>query len=150
MRDVAVIDGPFDPNEAMEAFARANRDGGAFVTFVGRVRSGAGVEALELTHYAPLTLAGIETLADRALAHWNLTGVLIRHRVGAMAPGEPIVLVSVAAAHRRDAYLANDFLMDHLKSTAWFWKREKRTGQWHWIDPRPEDAIDLARWDLVP
>jgi molybdopterin synthase catalytic subunit len=64
-----------------------------------------------------------------------------------MRPGEPIVLVAAAARHRRAAIQAVDFAMDHLKSVAWFWKREKRNGEWRWIDPRPEDLADLARWD---
>jgi molybdopterin synthase catalytic subunit len=63
-----------------------------------------------------------------------------------MRPGEPIVCVSAAALHRRDAIDAVDFCMDHLKSAAWFWKREKRGGQWHWIEPREQDRSDLARW----
>jgi molybdopterin synthase catalytic subunit len=73
-------------------------------------------------------------------------GILIVHRVGEMRPGEPIVLVSAAARHRRAAIQAVDFAMDHLKSDAWFWKREKRAGRWHWIEPRAEDHADLARW----
>ena len=64
-----------------------------------------------------------------------------------MRPGEPIVCVSAAAKHRRGAIDAVDFCMDHLKSAAWFWKREKRAGEWHWIEPRDDDYADLARWD---
>ncbi len=63
-----------------------------------------------------------------------------------MRPGEPIVCVSAAALHRRDAIDAVDFCMDHLKSAAWFWKREKRADGWHWIEPREGDHRDLARW----
>ena len=51
-----------------------------------------------------------------------------------------------AARHRRDAFAAADYAMDHLKSEAWFWKRECRAGQWHWIEPRAQDAADLSRW----
>ncbi len=56
------------------------------------------------------------------------------------------MLVSACARHRRDAIQAVDFAMDHLKSDAWFWKREKRDGRWHWIEPREQDHADLARW----
>jgi molybdopterin synthase catalytic subunit len=63
-----------------------------------------------------------------------------------MRPGEPIVLVSACARHRRDAIQAVDFAMDHLKSDAWFWKREKRAGAWRWIEPRGQDHADLKRW----
>jgi molybdopterin synthase catalytic subunit len=64
-----------------------------------------------------------------------------------MRVGEPIVLVSACAKHRRGAIDAVDFAMDHLKSEAWFWKREKRADGWHWIEPRTEDHHDLARWE---
>jgi molybdopterin synthase catalytic subunit len=128
-------------------FTNAHPGLGGVCTFVGEVRGGESVEALELLHYEPLTLAGMEALADEALARFELMGILIVHRVGEMRPGEPIVLVSAAARHRRAAIQAVDFAMDHLKSDAWFWKREKRDGIWQWIDPRPEDHADLARWN---
>lgn len=101
---------------------------------------------MELSHYAPLTLAGMERLAESALHRWELDGVLAWHRVGYMRPGAPIVLVASAARHRRDAFEAVDFMMDHLKSDSWFWKREKRDDGWHWIEPRGQDRTDLSRW----
>ena len=88
----------------------------------------------------------MRALGEQVLARWPLAGLLILHRSGVMLPGEPIVLVAAAARHRRDAFAAADFAMDHLKSESWFWKREKRGGEWHWIEPRPEDYADLARW----
>ncbi len=130
----------------MDDFAKSNQSAGAIVTFVGRVRPDSGVQALELSHYAPLTLPGMMALAEDAMSRWSLTGLLIRHRTGTLYPGEPIVLVSAASHHRRDAYQANDFVMDHLKSAAWFWKRERRRDGWNWIEPRPQDRTDLKRW----
>lgn len=104
------------------------------------------MEALELTHYAPLTVAGMEGLGTQAMARWPLEGLLIIHRSGLMVPGDPIVLVAAAARHRRDAFAAAEFAMDHLKSESWFWKREKAGGIWHWIEPRTEDFADMRRW----
>jgi molybdopterin synthase catalytic subunit len=72
--------------------------------------------------------------------------VLLHHRTGSLKPGDPIVLVAAASRHRRDAFEAADFAMDHLKSDAWFWKREKRADGWHWIEPRARDHADLKRW----
>jgi molybdopterin synthase catalytic subunit len=63
-----------------------------------------------------------------------------------MLPGEPIVLVAAAARHRRDAFAAAEFVMDHLKSESWFWKREKVAGAWQWIEPREQDFADMDRW----
>ena len=146
MKDVRLLSEPFVPGQLVGAFTNAHPGLGGVCTFVGEVRGDDGVEALELTHYEPLTLAGMNALADEALARFELMGILIAHRVGEMRPGEPIVLVSAAARHRRAAIQAVDFAMNHLKSDAWFWKREKRGGQWRWIDPRPEDHADLARW----
>ena len=147
MKDVRLLTEPFNPGQLVGPFTEAHPGLGGVCTFVGEVRGGDGTEALELSHYEPLTLAGMDDLAEQALARFDLMGILIVHRVGEMHPGEPIVLVSAAARHRRAAIQAVDFAMDHLKSDAWFWKREKRGGQWHWIDPRPEDHADLARWN---
>lgn len=145
-KDVRLVDAAFDPGQIVGTFTRAHPGLGAVCTFVGEVRGEGGVEALELTHYAPLTLPGMEALAGRALTRFALMGVLVVHRVGTIRPGEPIVLVCAAAHHRREAIGAVDFTMDHLKSRSWFWKREKRADGWHWIEPRKEDRADLARW----
>jgi len=146
VKDVRILHGELSPGNAMTAFSAAHPEAGGIVSFVGKVRPDRDVEELELKHYAPLTLKGMEDLADATLARWPLEGVLLHHRTGAMRPGDPIVLVAAAARHRRDAFEAADFAMDHLKSDAWFWKREKRAGEWHWIDPRAEDHADLRRW----
>ncbi|MDD3798988.1 MAG: molybdenum cofactor biosynthesis protein MoaE [Novosphingobium sp.] len=146
MKDVRLLESAFAPGEAIERFAQGHPDAGGVVSFAGQVRAADGCEALELSHYAPLTLPGMDALADEALARWPLDGVMVVHRSGLMLPGETIVLVAAAARHRRDAFHAADFLMDHLKSDAWFWKREKRAGQWHWVEPREADYSDLARW----
>jgi len=146
MRDVRLLDQPFNPGALIGPFTNANPGLGGVCTFVGEVRGGNGIEALELTHYEPLTLSGMNELADDAFARFDLMGLLMVHRVGLMHPGEPIVCVSAASKHRRDAINAVDFCMDHLKSAAWFWKREKREDGWHWIEPREEDYSDRDRW----
>lgn len=146
MRDVRLLAAPFHPAAEAARLASACSEAGGIASFTGQVRGGEGVEALELTHYAPLTLPGMEALADGALTRFDLMGLIVLHRIGLMHPGEPIVCVAAAARHRRDALEAVDFCMDHLKSAAWFWKRERRGGAWHWIEPRAEDHRDLARW----
>ena len=144
--DIRLIDQAFDPARAMRDFAAAHPQSGGLVSFLGQVRGGDDVEALELQHYGPLTLPGMQALAQEVRARWALDGLLLWHRVGEMAPGDPIVLVVAASRHMRDAFAAADFAMDHLKSESWFWKREKRGGQWAWIEPREQDYTDLARW----
>lgn len=147
MRDIRLLTTPFNPGTFIGPFIQANPGLGGVCTFVGEVRAEGGVLALELSHYEPLTLPGMRELADRACARFTLMGLLIVHRTGLLRPGEPIVCVSAAAKHRRGAIDAVDYCMDHLKSAAWFWKREQRGDGWHWIEPRAEDYADLKRWD---
>ena len=148
--DVRLLDKGLSAGEALAAFNAMHDQAGGIASFLGKVRPGEDVKALELTHYEPLTLPGMEKLAGQALDRFALDGVLVWHRVGTMQPGEGIVLVAAAARHRRAAFDAVDFLMDHLKSAAWFWKRERRgdhsDGGWHWIEPRDDDHAALARW----
>jgi molybdopterin synthase catalytic subunit len=146
VRDIRLLDAPFNPGAFIGPFTDAHPGLGGVATFVGEVRADEGVEALELSHYEPLTLPGMHALADTAFERFDLMGLMMLHRVGVMYPSEPIVCVSAAARHRRDAIQAVDFAMDHLKSDAWFWKREKRADGWHWIEPRSEDHADLKRW----
>jgi len=144
--DVRLLDAPFDPEAELAAFGAACPASGGIVSFLGQVRASDGVEALELRHYGPLTLPGMEDLAAAAFDRWHLDALLIVHRTGLLRPGDPIVLVAAAARHRRDAFAATDFAMDHLKSESWFWKREKVGGHWQWIEPRDADFEDLQRW----
>lgn len=139
----------FDPDAALARFRRANVEAGAIASFIGQVRPGDAndpTESLALEYYPGLAEREIENFAADALKRWPLKAIEIIHRVGAMAPGEPIVFVAAAADHRRAAFEAVDFLMDYLKSEAPFWKQEKRASGTRWIEPRSEDYADIARW----
>lgn len=146
MGDVRLLLDRLDPVAELASFMSAKPDAGGIVSFLGQVRGGDETEALELRHYAPLTLPGMQALAREAEERWALEGLLVLHRSGLMHPGDPIVLVAAAARHRRDAFAAAEFVMDHLKSESWFWKREKSGGVWRWIEPRSIDYEDLRRW----
>jgi molybdopterin synthase catalytic subunit len=143
--DVRLLSAPFDPVSELAAFNAAQHRAGGIVSFLGQVRAD-GTELLELRHYAPLTLPAMRELGAVCAARWQLDGLLILHRTGQLAPGEPIVLVAAAAPHRRQAFAAADYAMDYLKSESWFWKRERRGGVWRWIEPRADDYAGLARW----
>ena len=143
--DVRLLAAPFDPIDGLAGFTAAHSAAGAIVSFLGQVRED-GTELLELCHYAPLTLPAMRELGAVCAARWQLDGLLIFHRMGQLAPGAPIVLVAAAAPHRRQAFAAADYAMDHLKSESWFWKRERRSGVWRWIEPRADDYAGLARW----
>lgn len=146
---IKVSETPFDPAATIAAFQKKNAGAGAIVTFSGNVRPRAGdaaVTALELEHFPGVTERSIAEIESAALARWPVSDVEIVHRAGRLAPGEPIVLVCVAADHRREAFEAADFLMDYLKTEAMFWKKEQRGSRADWIEPRRADYDDAARW----
>lgn len=149
--DVRLLEVTLDPAFELARFTAAHPHAGGIASFVGQVRAESGADAvleLELSHYPPLTLPGMTALAEAAASRWALDGLLMLHRTGSLGPGEPIVLVAAAARHRRDAFAATDFAMDHLKSEAWFWKRERTDSGWRWIEPRAEDHADKVRWRI--
>lgn len=119
---------------------------GGIATFSGLVRADDGVERLELEHYPGVTEAMLAGFADQAVARWDLGGASIVHRVGPMRPGERIVFVATAAAHRAAALDACAFLIDRLKTDAPFWKRETRGGDRRWVEARDGDHAAAARW----
>src|ERR1700758_4600328 len=119
----------FDVAREIAALTKGRSDIGAVVTFSGICRgseNGASVAALTLEHYPGMAEAEIARHADTALSRWPLAGIRIIHRVGRLAPGENIVLVVTASQHRQAAFEAAEFLMDYLKTSAPFWKREER------------------------
>src|SRR4051794_9761326 len=107
--DVHLVETGFDPAAEIAAFSAAQGSAGGIASFIGQVRAGNDVEALELQHYPPLTLPSMEALAGDARERWMLEGLLIIHRTGLMVPGDPIVLVAAAARHRRDAFAATEY-----------------------------------------
>lgn len=139
---------PFDPGALLTEFCRGRTEVGAVATFTGLARAEEGsTTTLELEAYPGFTEAAIGKIADQARTRFGLLDLAILHRVGKIAPGEPVVLVVTAAKHRRAAFEACDFLMDYLKSRAPFWKKEHGPDGARWIEPKPEDHTDLARWE---
>jgi len=144
---IRVQSAPFDPSA--EAAAMEAAGAGAVVTFTGLVRdesAGAAVTGLHLEHYPGVTEREIARIAEAARARFDVLDMRIVHGYGYLAPGVAIVFVGVAAAHRRAAFEAADYLMDYLKTEAPFWKRETGPGGARWIEPRAEDHADRARW----
>ena len=138
---------PFEPGAELAAFASRMRGSGAIASFTGMVRSdGGSVSGLELEHYPALTGKAVEAIGDDARARFELADIVIVHRFGTLAPGEPIVFVAAAAAHRRAAFDAVDYMMDRLKTEAPFWKREHGRDGARWIEAREADVKDRARW----
>ena len=139
---------PFDPGALLSGFCRGRAEVGAVASFTGIARAESGAAtALELEAYPGFTEAEIGKIAETARERFGLADLLILHRVGKIAPGEPIVFVATASAHRREAFEACDYLMDYLKSRAPFWKKEHGPGGERWIEPHARDHADIARWE---
>jgi molybdopterin synthase catalytic subunit len=143
---VRIASGPFDAAAMLAVFMQRNRESGGVVSFTGVVRGDDGVTALELEHYRGFTEREIERRRAEVLSESGATDAMIVHRVGRIPPGEAVVFVAAASAHRRQAFQAADSLMDWLKTSAPFWKREHTPSGARWIEPRAEDYKDAARW----
>lgn len=137
---------PFDLAGLLAGFGAG---AGAVVTFSGLVRDDTGqMTALELEHYPGMTEKAVTDIATRARERWNLTDLMVIHRFGRIAVGQPIMAVATAARHRAEAFAAAEYLMDYLKSRAPFWKREiGPNGPGQWVEARDADEDALARWD---
>ena len=134
---IAVQAEPFDPAALLAEFTGRAAGAGAVVSFTGLVRAenaGAGVSALELDHHPRLTERAVARIGADAIARFGLIQVALIHRHGELAPGDAIVFVAAAAAHRRAAFDAVDYLMDRLKTDIPFWKRETRSDGAHWLE----------------
>jgi molybdopterin synthase catalytic subunit len=145
--------GPEDFNLAVEEAALIDAVGnaGATVSFVGRVRGHDGpvpLAAMELEHYPGVTESEIARIAAEAAERWPVLGCRVIHRVGRLMPGDAIVLVVMASAHRKAAFAAAEFLMDYLKTEAPFWKREWfADGSGRWVEAKISDADACDRWE---
>jgi len=143
---VSVQTGVFDEGAEL-ALLRAEGVGGV-ASFTGIVRGDNALTALHLDHYPGMTEAMLTALAEGAAARWSLVGATVLHRVGTLFPGDAIVFVGTASAHRAAALEACAFLIDRLKTDAPFWKREMfADGRSLWVEPRGSDDTAAARWE---
>jgi molybdopterin synthase catalytic subunit len=149
MRRIVVQEADFDV--AAETARLAGLNVGGIASFTGTVRAERGdaarVTALRLEHYPGMTEKALASIAAEAAARWELTGCTIIHRVGRLLPGDNIVFVAAASAHRAAALQATAFLIDWLKTAAPFWKAEElETGETVWVDARASDDEAAAAW----
>ncbi|MBC3952121.1 MULTISPECIES: molybdopterin synthase catalytic subunit MoaE [Pseudomonas] len=140
---------PFDPGFEVNALHDANVGVGAVVSFVGYVRDfneGREVSGMFLEHYPGMTEKALGKIVLEAEQRWPLLKMEVLHRVGTLEPGEPIVFVGVASAHRQAAFEACDFVMDYLKTRAPFWKKENTSEGPKWVEGRASDKAAAGRW----
>jgi molybdopterin synthase catalytic subunit len=139
----------FDIGSEIAALTKGRTDIGAVVSFSGICRGTEGdaaIAALTLEHYPDMAEAEIARHVETATSRWPLDAITVVHRVGRIAPGENIVLVLTASAHRQAAFEAAEFLMDYLKANAPFWKREEKPTGSNWVEARSHDDDAAARW----
>ncbi|WP_274629392.1 molybdenum cofactor biosynthesis protein MoaE [Arvimicrobium flavum] len=139
----------FDLSAEIARLTAGDRDVGAVVTFSGMCRDDQGrLTALELEHYPGMAEVEISRIAAEAAGRWPLSGLTVIHRFGKIRPGENIVLVVAASAHRQAAFEAASFLMDYLKSRAPFWKKEHRAdgSAGDWVTAKESDDEAAAKW----
>lgn len=146
---MSLLSEKLDAAEALKDFEGQLDNSGAVASFVGYVRPKGrkgDVKQLMLQAYSPLTEDNITATINRTKEKWDLEDVRVLHRIGYMKPGDAIVFVAAASIHRRAALEAVDYLMDHLKTQAIFWKKEITDTDTIWIEPRAEDYSDHQRW----
>ena len=122
---------------------------GAIVSFVGLVRDindGDTISTLTLEHYPEMTQKALQAIENEAKNRWHVIDSLIIHRVGELKPQDQIVLVAVASAHRGDAFKACEFMMDYLKTSAPFWKKETTNQGTRWVEAKQSDDAAKSRW----
>ena len=145
---VCIVDGVFDPQAEVAAFAAGRDDAGALVSFVGLCRTetdGAEVQELRIDHYPGFTEKEIARLAGEVGLRFDCPDLLVVHRVGVIRPGEAIVLVAALSIHRANAFEAVRVLMDYLKTDAPLWKKESGPQGARWIEPRAQDRARRAQ-----
>lgn len=122
---------------------------GAVVTFSGLVRElhSAALSGMTLEHYPGMTEQALTDIATQAKARWQLGSVRLIHRIGRLTPNQQIVFVGVASAHRAAAFAACEFIMDHLKNRAPFWKKEHTAQGDYWVAAKASDQQALTRWE---
>ena len=149
MPTVRVQTEDFDTGRELDALTRGRTNVGALASFTGLVRDandGTRVSAMTLEHYPAMTQKALEDICAQAHSRWDLIDTLVIHRVGALQPGDRIVLVGVTSAHRGDAFAACEFIMDYLKTRAPFWKREDTPEGSRWVEAREGDDAAAQRW----
>jgi molybdopterin synthase catalytic subunit len=145
---IRVLQEDFDIRAEIARLTSGRTDIGAIVTFTGTVRDQAGaITEMTLEHYPGMTEGELARIEAEACARWTLQASLIVHRYGTLKPGDNIVLVVTASEHRDAAFDAARFLMDYLKTSAPFWKRETGPGGSRWVEVSSSDDTARTRWN---
>jgi len=147
--EISIQTADFNLSDEVILLEQDNAIDGAIVTFTGRVRNkneGKSVTSLTLEHYSGMTEKSLLAIINQAKERWNIGRVKVIHRVGELFIGDQIVFVGVTSQHRKDAFAANEFIMDYLKVQAPFWKKEANKDGVNWLDAKLSDQSKAATW----
>jgi molybdopterin synthase catalytic subunit len=152
---ISVQEQDFDLGAEYSLLRESAGDAGAITIFTGLVREiydqsqtdDSKVNFLYLEHYPGMTEKSLQSIVDQANTKWSLLATRLVHRVGHLSPGDQIVFVGTASAHRQDAFDAAQFIMDYLKNKAPFWKKQGANESAVWIESRDSDEAALLKWD---
>ncbi|MDK9558797.1 molybdenum cofactor biosynthesis protein MoaE [Marinobacter sp. M216] len=147
---ISIQTADFDPAAEYAALRDSGAGTGAIATFTGLVRDSGdmkGVTGLYLEHYPGMTEQVIGVLIEEASTRWNVRKARVIHRIGHLALQDQIVFVGVCSAHREDAFAACQFVMDALKTSAPFWKKEMTASGEHWVEQKASDVARSKTWD---
>jgi molybdopterin synthase catalytic subunit len=146
---VSVQTEDFDISKEIRGLNGKTNNIGAIVSFIGQVRDfseGSNIIQMRLEHYPGMTEKSLVSIEREARTKWNIQDVRIIHRFGDLQPADQIVLVIVASHHRAQAFLACEFIMDYLKTSAPFWKKEITNSSERWVESKEYDDLALERW----
>ncbi len=147
---ISIQTADFDLGAELATLRAERAQVGALVSFVGLVRDfsdSAKIDNIYLEHYPGMSEKALEQIIEDASRRWQLLGARVIHRVGELRPGDQIVLVATASSHRADAFAACEFIIDYLKTSAPFWKREQTEQGARWLETRESDLQRSARWE---
>ncbi|MDP7600700.1 MAG: molybdenum cofactor biosynthesis protein MoaE [Rhodospirillales bacterium] len=139
----------FDAGAEIARISAVSTNVGGVCSFLGLVRDSgenSAITAMTLEHYPGMTEKQLAKIEAEARERWPLDDSLIIHRYGRLEPGEQIVLVVTASAHRKAAFEACEFLIDWLKTKAPFWKSEETPDGTTWVEAKAADDAAAEKW----
>jgi molybdopterin synthase catalytic subunit len=101
---------------------------GAVVDFWGVVRpieDGCEIEGIDYEAHHEMAEHQLKGIAEQAAKRFGLKVVIVRHRIGFIAIGEPSLFLRVASPHRSEGFRASQWIVDELKKKVPIWKRPR-------------------------
>lgn len=132
-----MLEEDFSVDAEIKKVKAVSRRIGGIVTFLGTARDfskGKEVKKLVFEQYSDMAIEKLKKLRENALEKFEIIEVSILHRKGEVEIGGNIVLIVVAAEHRKDAFLACMWLIDELKKVVPIWKKEITAEGEIWVE----------------